>query len=55
MSVDVAEDHDLSKKEPAVFAAIMAAVFLKESFGARRIVAASVLATGLVLMQAGAV
>ncbi|MAB10176.1 EamA family transporter [Hyphomonas sp.] len=43
------------RETSVVFAAIMAAVFLKESFGARRIVAASVLATGLVLMQAGAV
>ncbi|MCA8890308.1 MAG: EamA family transporter [Hyphomonas sp.] len=43
------------RETSVVFAAVMAAVFLKESFGARRIVAASVLATGLVLMQAGAV
>jgi drug/metabolite transporter (DMT)-like permease len=42
------------RETSVVFAAVMAAVFLKESFGARRIVAASVLATGLVLMQAGA-
>ncbi|RAN36779.1 MULTISPECIES: DMT family transporter [unclassified Hyphomonas] len=42
------------RETSVVFAAVMAALFLKESFGARRIVAASVLATGLVLMQAGA-
>lgn len=42
------------RETSVVFAAVMAAWFLKEDFGARRIVAASVLATGLVLMQAGA-
>jgi uncharacterized membrane protein len=42
------------RETSVVFAAVMAALFLRESFGARRIVAASVLATGLVLMQAGA-
>lgn len=42
------------RETSVVFAAVMAAVFLKESFGARRIVAAAVLATGLVLMQGGA-
>lgn len=42
------------RETSVVFAAAMAAFFLKENFGARRIVAASVLAMGLVLMQAGA-
>ena len=42
------------RETSVVFAAVMAAWFLKENFGARRIVAAGVLATGLVLMQAGA-
>ena len=42
------------RETSVVFAAVMAAVFLKESFGTRRIVAAAVLATGLVLMQGGA-
>jgi drug/metabolite transporter (DMT)-like permease len=41
------------RETSVVFAAAMAAWFLKENFGARRIVAAGVLATGLVLMQAG--
>ncbi len=43
------------RETSVVFAAAMAAFILKEGFGARRIVAAGVLATGLVLMQAGAV
>ena len=42
------------RETSVVFAAAMGAWLLKENFGARRIVAASVLATGLVLMQAGA-
>ena len=42
------------RETSVVFAAAMAATFLKETFGARRIVAAAVLAMGLVLMQAGA-
>lgn len=39
------------RETSVLFAAILGAVFLKESFGARRIAAASVLATGLILMQ----
>ena len=42
------------RETSVVFAAAMGAWLLKENFGPRRIVAASVLATGLVLMQAGA-
>jgi len=42
------------RETSVVFAAAMGAWLLKENFGARRIVAASVLAAGLVLMQAGA-
>ena len=42
------------RETSVVFAAALGAWLLKENFGARRIVAASVLATGLVLMQAGA-
>ncbi|MCA8902989.1 MAG: EamA family transporter [Hyphomonas sp.] len=41
------------RETSVVFAAAMGAWILKESFGARRIVAAAVLAGGLVLMQAG--
>lgn len=42
------------RETSVVFAAAMGAWLLKENFGPRRVVAASVLATGLVLMQAGA-
>lgn len=41
------------RETAVVFAAIMGALFLGEGFGARRIVAALVLAGGLVLMQFG--
>jgi drug/metabolite transporter (DMT)-like permease len=41
------------RETAVVFAALMGALFLKESFGARRILAALALATGLVLMQFG--
>lgn len=42
------------RETSVVFAAIMGAVFLKESFGRRRIVAATVLAVGLLMLQIGA-
>ncbi|MCA8898520.1 MAG: EamA family transporter [Hyphomonas sp.] len=42
------------RETSVVFAAGMGAWLLKESFGARRTIAAAVLAAGLVLMQAGA-
>lgn len=41
------------RETSVVFAAIFGAVLLNEGFGSRRIVAAAVLACGLVLMQAG--
>lgn len=41
------------RETSVVFAASMGAFMLKEGFGARRIIAAAVLATGLILMQAG--
>ncbi|KCZ55799.1 hypothetical protein HY29_10565 [Hyphomonas beringensis] len=42
------------RETSVVFAAIMGAILLKEGFGRRRIIAAGVLATGLVMMQVGA-
>lgn len=42
------------RETSVVFAAIFGAMMLQESFGTRRIVAAAVLAAGLVLMQVGA-
>jgi drug/metabolite transporter (DMT)-like permease len=41
------------RETSVVFAAIMGSLFLGESFGRRRIVAAIALAAGLVLMQFG--
>jgi drug/metabolite transporter (DMT)-like permease len=41
------------RETSVVFAAIMGSLFLGESFGGRRIVAAVVLAAGLVMMQFG--
>ena len=41
------------RETAVVFAALMGTVFLGESFGRRRILAAAVLAAGLVLMQFG--
>jgi drug/metabolite transporter (DMT)-like permease len=42
------------RETSVVFAAALGAIFLKEGFGYRRIVAAAALASGLLLMQAGA-
>ena len=42
------------RETSVVFAAIFGAILLNEGFGRRRIIAAGVLATGLILMQAGA-
>lgn len=41
------------RETSVLFAAILGAVFLKESFGPRRIIAAGVLAAGLAMMQLG--
>ena len=40
------------RETSVVWAALLGAILLKEGFGRRRIIAATVLATGLVLMQA---
>lgn len=42
------------RETSVVFAAILGFVFLKEGFGPRRMVAASILATGLIVMQVAA-
>ncbi|HBH42806.1 MAG TPA: EamA family transporter, partial [Hyphomonas atlantica] len=42
------------RETSVVFAAALGAIFLKEGFGYRRIIAAAILSGGLLLMQAGA-
>ena len=39
------------RETSVVWAALMGAIWLKEGFGRRRIIAASILATGLIIMQ----